>query len=249
MSDSSRRAVYLDLDGTLLGPDGDLLAGADGAFSDAGIRALELLKDAGVPYIFVSGRSAKRVAEAARMLGAAGSLGEVGALDAGYPTAAGQTVHDAIAETGIPAELLEREPRLHEHPVSALGREGSHVLRGVVSAGAAPWVEQRSKGTLRLADNGRVGPGEIRVFHLLPSAASKALSVQRDMERRGSDPDACLSVGDSYEDMAIGAVLGTVALVANGAAADPPLAEMASFVTEASHGAGVLEAIIRWGGF
>lgn len=249
MGTFSRRAVYLDLDGTLLGPDGDLLAGEDRGFSGAGVEALRLLRMEGIPYAFVSGRSQTRVEEAARMLGADSALGEIGALDAGYPTKPGQTVHDAIRETGIPAELLAREPELLDHPVSALGREGSHVLRGVVGADAGDWVTERSDGSLRLADNGRIGPGEVRVFHLVPTASSKALSVERDIARRGIDPEECLSVGDSREDMAIGDVVGTVALVANGATAEPRLVDMASFVTDASHGAGVLEAIRRWGGF
>jgi hypothetical protein len=239
-------AVYLDLDGTLLGPGGNLFRDADGGFCDAGVRALERLTELEIPYVFVSGRSSTRVAEAARMLGADGALAEIGALDAGFPTREGQTVHDAIAETGIPAELLAREPALEEHPVSALGREGSHVLRGGVQPDAFAWVSERSGGRLRLADNGRIGPSEIHVYHLLPAASSKSLSVQRDLERRRLDPAVCLSVGDSLEDMEIGRVVGTTALVANGAVAEPELRRLASFVTRASHGAGVREAVERW---
>jgi hydroxymethylpyrimidine pyrophosphatase-like HAD family hydrolase len=239
-------AVYLDLDGTLLGPGGNLFRGLDGEFCDAAMRALELLTSLAIPYVFVSGRSAARVAEAARMLGADGALAEIGALDAGYRTRPGQTVHEAIAETGIPAELLEREPDLEEHPVSALGRQGSHVLRGKVRTEAFEWTIERSNGELRLADNGRIGPGEVNVYHLLPTTSSKSLSVQKDVARRGILASACLSVGDSREDMEIGRVVGTTALVANGAVAEPELAELASFVTEASHGAGVREAIERW---
>ena len=238
--------VYLDLDGTLLGPGGNLFRNEGGDFCDAAVRTLERLTSLGIPYVFVSGRSAARVAEAARLLGADGALAEIGALDAGYPTEAGESVHEAIARTGIPTELLAREPQLEEHPVSALGREGSHVLRGVVSPDAARWVSERSDGRLRLADNGRIGPGETRVFHLLPTAASKALSVRRDLARREADPGAGLSVGDSREDMEIGAVIGTTALVANGARAEPELARLASFVTDAGHGAGVAEAVARW---
>lgn len=240
------RAVYLDLDGTLLGADGNFLADAAGAPTDDGVRALEMLQHRAVPYVFVSGRSSARTAEAARMLGAAGSLGELGALHCGYPTGDGETVHDAISATGIPTRLLEREAGLAAHPVSILGREGSHVLRGVVSADAAEWVSRESGGSLRLADNGLIGPGETRVFHLLPAEASKARAVAADIEERGCDPEACLSVGDSREDMEIARVVGTTALVANGRDAEPVLESLASFVTQARHGAGVLEAIERW---
>ena len=49
--------MYLDLDSTLLGPSGSILRGADGRFTTAGIRALELLDAAGLPFVLVSGRS------------------------------------------------------------------------------------------------------------------------------------------------------------------------------------------------
>lgn len=240
------RAAYLDLDGTLLGAGGNFLADGEGTATDAGVRALALLRRNGVPYVFVSGRSRTRTEEAARMLGAAGALGELGALHCGYPVEPGQTVHEAIAATGLPRRLFDRESGLEPHPVSTMGREGSHVLRGVVSGDAAEWVRAESRGSLRLADNGRIGPGETRVFHLLPAAASKAVAVARDMAERGCDPAACLSVGDSREDMEIGREVGTTALVANGREAEPELEALADFVTAAGHGAGVLEAVERW---
>ncbi len=240
------RIAYLDLDGTLLGAAGNFLADEHGAPTDAGVRALALLRNRGVPYVFVSGRSRSRTAEAARMLGADGALGELGALHSGYPVAPGQTVHEAIAATGLPAKLLERERGLEPHPVSAMGREGSHVLRGRASDDAADWVHATSNGRLRLADNGRIGPGDTRVFHLLPAEASKARAVAVDISERDCDPAACLSVGDSREDMEIARSVGTTALVANGRDAEPELAKLASFVTSAGHGAGVLEAVERW---
>jgi hydroxymethylpyrimidine pyrophosphatase-like HAD family hydrolase len=239
------RVAYLDLDGTLLGPGGSLLQGVDGV-SEAGARALARLTAEGVPYVFVSGRSRVRVEDAARMLGADGALAELGALDAGYPVRDGETVHAAIAATGLPAELLAREPGLEVHPVSDLGREGSHVLRGRIGADVPAWVARRSGGALRLADNGRIGPGEVRIYHLVPTRASKALSVELDVARRGVRATACLAVGDSAEDVEIGQVVGTMALVANGAAAEPRLAALASFTTTGAHGAGVLEAVERW---
>lgn len=240
------RVAYLDLDGTLLGPGGSLLRGVDGGVSEAGARALARLTAAGVPYVFVSGRSRMRVEEAARMLGADGALAELGALDAGYPVRDGETVYAAIEATGLPGELLAREPELEVHPVTALGREGSHVLLGRAGADAPAWVARRSGGALRLADNGRSGPGGTRIYHLVPTRASKALSVELDVARRGVLGADCLAVGDSAEDVEIGRAVGTMALVANGAAAEPRLAELASFTTTGAHGAGVLEAVERW---
>ena len=240
------RVAYIDLDGTLLGPGGSLLRGADGAFSDAGVRALALLEREAVPVVLVSGRSQIRLDTVARALGAAGTLAEMGALEAGYPTRAGQSVHDAIAETGIADELLLREPGLEPHRLAAAGgREGSHVLRGRARPEAAEWVRGASSGALRLADNGRIADDE-HVYHLLPAAASKAAAVESDRERRAAPRAVTLAVGDSRQDLDMGRAVGRVAIVANGASADPAVRADAAWVTRGSYGAGVLEAVAAW---
>jgi len=210
------------------------------------VAALALLHGAGVPVVLVSGRSRPRLETAARVVGADGFLPELGATDCGHPVAPGQTVHEAIRATGIVDALLEREPDLTPHAPAQWGREGSHVLRGRASADAAAWVASTSGGALRLADNGRVGPGDLRVFHLLPAAASKAEAVRRDVAARGADPARCLAVGDSPEDLAMGGAVGRVALVRNGAEADPGLASAAAWITRGRFGAGVREAVEAW---
>lgn len=238
--------VYLDLDGTLFGPSGSILIDPEGRFTLAGVTALGLLHDAGIPVVLVSGRSRQRLEAVARTLGASGVLPEMGATDAGYPTAPGETVHDAIARTGIPEALLASEPGLAAHPLALAGREGSHVFLGRVGDGAAALVRTLSDGSLRLADNGHTGPDDAHIFHLLPAAASKARAVERDIAARGADPDGCLAVGDSAQDLDIGRVLGSVAIVANGAASDRRIAESAPWVTRAAYTAGVLEAVETW---
>ena len=84
------------------------------------------------------------------------------------------------------------------------------------------------------------------MFHVLPTGASKEASVRSHLRAHGFDPAACLAVGDSVEDMAISACVGTFALVRNGAEADPALAARARWITRAAHGAGVLEAVTQW---
>jgi len=243
---SSERCCYIDLDSTLLGYGGSILRTGDNAPTDAGIRALEALHAAAVPFVFVSGRSRLRLEIIARLFGAHSVLAELGALEAGYPAAPGQTVLDAVTATGIIDELLAREPLLEIHPGAIWGREGSHCLRGIASPDTADWVRAYSAGALRFADNGRIGPGDIHVFHVLPAGASKAAAVGAHLSRYGFDPGACLAVGDSAEDMAIGAHVGTCALVRNGADADPDLAARARWITRASNGPGVLEAVTAW---
>jgi hydroxymethylpyrimidine pyrophosphatase-like HAD family hydrolase len=240
------RCCYIDLDSTLLGFGGSILRTGDNAPTDAGIRALAALEADDVPFVFVSGRSRLRLETIGRLVGAHSVLAELGALEAGYPTAPGQTVLEAISDTGIIDELLAREPQLEIHPGAIWGREGSHCLRGIASVDTAQWVTDYSGGALRFADNGRIGPGEVHVFHVLPTQASKAASVRAHLSVYGFDPAACLTVGDSAEDMAIGAYVGTFALVRNGAEADPALAARAQWITTASNGAGVLEAVTHW---
>lgn len=239
------RAAYLDLDGTLLGPGGSVLRDAAGDFSMAGIDALGLLHAAGVRVVLASGRSRPRLEAVRATLGADGILPEMGACDCGYPTEPGQSVHAAISATGVPQALLAAEPQLAVHPLAQWGREGSHVFIGRVSPDAAALVGRLSEGTLRLADNGQVEPGA-HIFHLLPTAASKAAAVARDVEANGVDADASLAVGDSHQDLGMGQVVGRVAIVANGAAADASLAREAPWVTRAPFAAGVLEAVRAW---
>lgn len=241
-----RACCYIDLDGTLLGTGGSLLRDGTGAPGAAGVQALLELDAAGVPYVFVSGRGRLRLETIGRLLGAHSTLPELGALEAGYPTAPGQTVLDAVEQTGIVTELLAREPQLEIHPGAIWGREGSHCLRGIASPDTAAWVTEYSGGALRFADNGRIGPGEVHVFHVLPTAASKAAAVAAHLDQHGFDAATCLAVGDSGEDMAMGEVVGTFALVRNGADADAGLAARARWITRASHGEGVLEAVRSW---
>ena len=196
--------------------------------------------------VLVSGRSRRRLEAVAQALGADGVLPEMGAVDAGYPTAPGQTVHEAITESGVPQALLDHEPGLGHHPLAAWGREGSHVLIGVAGPEAQALVATLSGGALRLADNGQTDPGGAHIYHLLPAAASKAAAVARDLEARGADPGACLAVGDSGQDLDMGRAVGAVAIVANGAAADAEVAARAAWVTRGSYGAGVLEAVETW---
>jgi len=167
------RVCYLDLDGTLMGPGGCLVRGADGGFSDAGVRALGILAGRGIPVVLVSGRA---------------------------------------------------------------------------SAEGVAWVAAASAGSLRLVDNGVIGPGGERVYHLLPSPAGKAPAVARDLAVRDAEPAACLAVGDSLEDLELAAVVGHVALVGNARAVNGGALEDAAgvWVTEGCYGAGVLEADEAW---
>src|SRR5439155_22493563 len=73
------RALYADLDGTLLGPGGSLYATPSG-LSDRGASALATLHGAGVDLVLVSGRTRDQMREAGRILFARAAIAELGAL-------------------------------------------------------------------------------------------------------------------------------------------------------------------------
>ena len=246
------RAVYLDLDGTLFGRGASLLRDGEGAFTLAGARALEACHRAGVEVVLYSGRRRDMLFEDARVLGATAYAFEAGAgvvidgettwLTGDLQPTESASVHDQITASGAPGLLLERfAGRLEYHDPWHLGREVSHLFRGEIDAAEADaLLAESGLGHLRLVDNGPVRRGH--AFHLVPRSVSKAGAVAFHMRVRGLKAQDCVAVGDSPEDMGTAAVVGTYWMVANGAPASPRPANVR--VAEASHGAGVYEAVI-----
>src|SRR5947209_9942007 len=72
------RCLYVDLDGTLLGPDSSLVRGADGGWSSLSMRALEACWRADVELVLFSGRKQSSVFEASRLIGASSYIFELG---------------------------------------------------------------------------------------------------------------------------------------------------------------------------
>jgi hydroxymethylpyrimidine pyrophosphatase-like HAD family hydrolase len=261
-------ACYLDLDGTLLGRGASLLHDGAGAISLLGVRALEALLRAGVEVVLMSGRRRAAVAEDARLFGQTSYIYEAGCVlvldgeeqwltDGLVPGE--QSVHEQIAASGAPALLLDAYPgRLEYHEPWAAGREISHLFRGLVDAGEVDELLRSSgHGALRLVDNGVVhrrspalaGLPHVRGYHLIPAGASKASAVALHMRARGLQREATFAIGDSREDLATAAHVGTFWLVANALENDPTLREALGAhgnlrVAEAGHGDGVYEAVI-----
>src|SRR5262249_55737749 len=73
------RCLYLDMDGTLLGPGGGLLSASDGGTSLLGMRAIEACHRAGVDIVVMSGRRRIVAMEDARLLGQRDCIFETGA--------------------------------------------------------------------------------------------------------------------------------------------------------------------------
>jgi phosphoglycolate phosphatase len=254
------RCAYLDLDGTLLGPDSSLLRDGDGRFTLLGVRALEACARAGVEVVLYSGRKRSSVFESARLIGSSSYIFELGCglvldgelewLTGGVvPSEEAGTIYAQIEASGAPALLLSRfEGSLEYHTPWSVGRDVSHLFRGLVDLDSVH-AALRDAGLdwLRLVDNGVAPEHAAHVYHLIPAAASKARAVARHMQARAYAPADCIAVGDSREDMDAATVVETFWLVANALEQDPTLAsEILGGVRIASesHGAGVYEAVI-----
>jgi hydroxymethylpyrimidine pyrophosphatase-like HAD family hydrolase len=257
------RCLYVDLDGTLLGPGASLLRGADGRFSTRAVRALEACWRADVEVVPYSGRKQDSVFHASRLIGADSYIFELGAglvLDGELewltgdllPSDSTGTIYDQITALGAPELLLSRFPGLLEyHTPWSADREVSHLFRGNVDlAEAAAALAEAGLGSLRLVDNGVIPerPG-LHAYHLVPAQASKARAVARHMQARALNPAECIAVGDSREDLDSAEVVGAFWLVANAGERDPALLDEVSgrervrVATEA-YGAGVYEAVV-----
>src|SRR5438270_1454805 len=162
------RCLYVDLDGTLLGPGASLVRGPDGFSLDA-VRALQACDRAGVEVVLYSGRRQSSVFECARLIGSSAFAFEVGCglvvdgelewLTGGLePSESAGTIYEQIEAAGAPALLLERyAERLEYHTPWSLGREVSHLFRGAVDVREAnDALEAGGFGWLRLVDNGVV---------------------------------------------------------------------------------------------
>jgi hydroxymethylpyrimidine pyrophosphatase-like HAD family hydrolase len=264
------RCLYVDLDGTLLGPDASLLTGADGRFSPLAVRALEACRRADTEVVIYSGRRQSSVFEAARLIGARSYIFELGCgmvldgelewLTGGVqPSSDAGTIFDQIEASGAPALLLDRfAGRLEPHTPWSIGREVSHLLRGDVElAEVSQVLEAAGLGWLRLVDNGVVhapaeqmrGLATVRAYHLIPAIASKARGIARHMQARGYAPEDCIAAGDSREDLETASVVGAFWLVANALERDPGLARELPDrpgvrIASESYGAGVYEAVV-----
>lgn len=232
------RAIYTDLDGTLLGRGGSLFRTASGDFTLAGAAALRLCYERGVELCFCSGRSLRLLREDARMLGVEKFIAEAGCVlvrDRGatvinncqpYGEKEGISVFDEIAATGAPALLLGHfgealayhEPWCFEHSYS-------HLLRGHIEVSkAADVLIAAGHGDLRLVDNGVIedrGYGmplkELHAYHLVPVNAGKGSAIRLDLQLSGVSGHDAIACGDSAQDLEMAGEVRTLYLMANAA--------------------------------
>jgi hydroxymethylpyrimidine pyrophosphatase-like HAD family hydrolase len=163
------RCLYVDLDGTLLGPGGAIVHDVQGRFALEGVRALEACDRAGAEVVLYSGRRQQTVFEDSRMLGLSSYIFEIGCglvvdgelewLTGGVePSPAKGSIYEQIDASGAPRLLLERYAgRLEYHTPWSRGREVSHLFRGLVDLDEARGLlADAGLDWLRLVDNGVV---------------------------------------------------------------------------------------------
>jgi hydroxymethylpyrimidine pyrophosphatase-like HAD family hydrolase len=188
------RCLYVDLDGTLLGPGGSVVRDGDGRFALDGVRALQACDRAGVEVVIYSGRRRRTVFEDSRLLGLDCYIFEVGCglvidgelewLTGGIvPSPQKGTIYEQIDASGAPQLLLERYAgRLEYHTPWSRERDVSHLFRGLVDLDSVHALfEQEGLGWLRMLDNGVVHE------HMAPMTTGQAeVAIER---KSGLRPD------------------------------------------------------------
>ena len=262
------RVLYADVDGTMVGPLGNLLWDSHRAPTLAAAEALVRAAREGLEVVALTGRARAGMFEFARVLGLQSWICELGGIRI-YDR--GETVvheHGAFPGDGVPAAelhravdlLLEAYPgRLEDHSPWNAARESSFLLRGEVSTEEA---EERLAaagfGWATLVDNGVIPRRyenlteveRVRAYHLLPRGVSKVAAVAGDRDYRGLKHEETALVGDAAADLDCRGEVGRCFLVRNGLEKDPSLAwavEPGSGVevTKGTHGEGFAEVVHR----
>ena len=255
--------LFSDVDGTLVGRGGALLADLEGRPTLAAAEALVAAARAGLEVVLVSGRTGEQLMETSRLVGTRDAIGELGTvlvrgrdievLWGEAPRDLGPTPAAALERSGALAALLGGfAGRLEPHSPWHLGRRGTALLRGQVDAAEADaLLAARGLGWARLLDNGRLrgayphlGPGATHAYHLLPAGVSKAGTAAAYLAGRGLLPAQAAAIGDGPADLELAGVVGAMFLVANGAwAAATAPAGRPVVVTPSAAGEGWAEAV------
>jgi hypothetical protein len=258
------RALYSDLDGTLLGPGGSLFSTTRGDPTLAAAEAILALQRAEVQLVLVSGRTQGQMSEMARMLSASAYIAEMGALvvdrnvfpeetHRNFGGFAGKgTPFERIVRSGAGAFLLDTyRGALEPHtPWSAQAREATMLFRGQIDldearAGLAragyDWLELNDNGVILRKFQTLVVP-EVHAYHLVPKGVSKATGVMRHLELSDIAPAEAAAVGDSDSDLEMATTVGQMFITANGRDTVGELPANARF-TRSPHGEGFAEVV------
>ena len=227
------KALYVSLEGGLLGPQRSLFEDGDGVQSMDGVMTPWWCLTQNIEIVPMSLQRRPELSEAARLLGARSFIGECGAVlvDGGehhwligdYRTGP-SSVYAQIRAEGIPARTAGGAPRAPGLRQSVdngqAGREVTHLFRGAVDTEAAnTWP---SPVGLELVDNGplpgasRHGPGatDIHSLVLRPMGSSNAVAVAEHMKLRGIKRREAVAVVSSRQGLSVARARRSVLAVA-----------------------------------
>jgi hydroxymethylpyrimidine pyrophosphatase-like HAD family hydrolase len=235
--------LYVDVDGTLVGPGGDLLWDGTMRVVDALLRA----RAAGLAVVPVTGRNRVQVFELCRLLGLSRGIGELGCVhvqghDVRYELGAfpfaGRTPVEAMHADGV-LDFVLQHADLEPHEPWNAGREATYLLRGRAETAAVDAALAAAGFTwCVLVDNGLIRRLGLNAYHLAPAGTGKVHGVRVDRARHGIPPEGAAYIGDAVADLDCAREVGELWLVAN---ADAGAAW--PHRTEGSFGDGVAELI------
>lgn len=234
------RTVYLDLDGTLVEPDGRIVPET--------LQALALVRERGWRPVLLTGRSRWAADAVARALGVDDVICELGAV-----VTVGAHLELAAPEAvPFPREaLLAALPtRWTQEHTPETPRMSGLVLRSALSAaeltgelqgqGLRSWCCVDNGESHAPLDDGRAA----RVLHVLPSGVDKATGIRLHLQLRDLRPDGCVVIGDSPADLGCRGVVPQTVLVRSSDATAMRAAAADGVPVTTDRGArGALEAI------
>lgn len=259
------RVLYTDIDGTLVGPLGNLFWTSDRQPTLAAAEAIVRARAVGLEIVPLSGRSRDSTDALARLIGAETWIGEMGALRS-YRR--GDDVHvdrgqcpsspvmpDLHRALGLLTATFAG--RLEEHSPWNEGREVSLMVRGDIDVGLATgllegdglgWVAVVDNGVIPRRFDGLPGVERVRCYHVLPRGVSKRAGVAADRRHRGLAREECAVIGDALSDLECADEVARCFVVRNGVEKDPLLAGLVTSVANAAltgrgHGEGFAEAV------
>jgi hydroxymethylpyrimidine pyrophosphatase-like HAD family hydrolase len=212
--------LYVDVDGTLVGPGGNLLWDGTTRVVDALLRAGR----AGMTIVPITGRNRVQVFELCRLLGLPRGIGELGCVhveghDVRYELGAfpfaGRTPVEVMHADGV-IDFVLQQAELEPHEPWNAGREATFLLRGRADTAAVDAaLEAAGFGWCVLVDNGRIRGGERHAYHVAPTGTGKASGVRIDRARHELALERTAYIGDAASDLDCAREVGELWLVAN----------------------------------
>ncbi len=199
--------IYVDLDGTLVGPGGNICFDHTTRTIDALLRA----QSADITVVPISGRGRLQMREFRRLFGFVRAIGELGAVFLDGPEVRYHLGSYPADTNTLPVAALERagalealrELGLTDHEPWNEGREVSWLMRGHIDVEVArTTLAARGCDWADVTNNGTLSGGRGHVFHVGPRNVNKRTGVALDREQFAIPREAAAFVGDSEADMA-----------------------------------------------